>query len=436
MGGSNRRDRFSENSNYQQYRFVQPRDANKTAVVNVFDYGAKGNGQDDDTNAFQSAINAMGKDGGIVFAPDGNFRFNGHLSIPRGVTLEGTYRCVPAHASGQNPSDHLNFGTILMPYEGRNNENGVPFISMAEDSTIRGFVIYYPAQLPNQAPVPYPWSIDMKGNNPAALDIECLNCWNALRAVSAHRHYIARIQGQPINIGLYIDETYDIGRIEDVHFNPWYSSNKAFVQWQMLHGRAFVIARSDWEYVFNTFAFGYAIGYHFWQSPTGACNGNFLGIGADMTANASILVEQSDPWGLLITNGEFTSFIDPNWGPQVTSPAQVKVTATNTGSVRFVNSAFWGPSDNVAVVAGTGNVAFSDCIFSAWDASNQNNYCIVANSGALQVNGCDFQKDGNQISISANVKRAVVIGNLFEGKQRIVNNAQRSEVGFNVASSD
>ena len=40
-----------------------------------------------------------------------------------------------------------------------------------------------------------------------------------------------------------------------------------------------MFARTDWEYVFNTFAFGYAIGYHFVASKQGSCNGNFLGIG-------------------------------------------------------------------------------------------------------------------------------------------------------------
>ena len=43
-----------------------------------------------------------------------------------------------------------------------------------------------------------------------------------------------------------------------------------------------MFARTDWEYVFNTFSYGYALGYHFIQSKSGACNGNFLGIGADM----------------------------------------------------------------------------------------------------------------------------------------------------------
>lgn len=61
--------------------------------------------------------------------------------------------------------------------------------------------------------------------------------------------------GQPVNIGVFLDATYDIGRIEDVHFNPWFSSADPFVYHQTTFGRAFVMGRSDWEYVFNTFCF-------------------------------------------------------------------------------------------------------------------------------------------------------------------------------------
>ena len=62
-------------------------------------------------------------------------------------------------------------------------------------------------------------------------------------------------------------------------YNARYSPDKVFMSWQLLHGRSFVFARTDWEYVLNTFSFGYAIGYHFIASKEGSCNGNFLGIG-------------------------------------------------------------------------------------------------------------------------------------------------------------
>src|SRR5580704_12827866 len=49
----------------------------------------------------------------------------------------------------------------------------------------------------------------------------------------------------------------------------------------------------------NTFCFGYHVGYKFVETSTGGCNGNYVGIGAD-DCNRAILVEQCEPWGLLI----------------------------------------------------------------------------------------------------------------------------------------
>jgi len=266
------------------------------------------------------------------------------------------------------------------------------------------------------------------------MDVECLNCWNFVRAVNSARHYIARLQGQPINTGVFIDETYDIGRVENVHFNPWYSSHPAFMTWQLTHGRSFVIARSDWEYVYNTFSFGYSVGYHFIKSPAGSCNGNFLGIGADMAINASVLVDSADAWGLLITNGEFTAFMDPGFGKTDADSTQIVVSSTNTGAVRIVNSAFWGPSNRVARIEGSGSVGFGDCIFSQWDAGKKGNAAIAINgTGSLSVRGCEFQQDANQIEIGAGVRRAVVVGNLITGRTRISGEAKSTQVGLNAA---
>jgi len=402
------------------------------SFVNVYDFGAFGDGVHDDTNAFQSAINAM-IDGGIVFAPRGQFRFDGTIRLLKGVTIEGTWRSVPSHefVGGEAPTT----GSVLLPYFGRGNENATAFITMVDDSVLRGLVIYYPEQLPKGLPVQYPWTIDMTGNNPAVIDVECLNCFNAIHAVGAQRHYISRFQGQPINIGIYIDETYDIGRVENVHFNPWFSVDKTFLSWQLTYGKAFVIARTDWEYFLNTFAFGYAIGYHFIESSTGSCNGNFLGIGADMMANASVLIDASDPWGILITNGEFTSFVDPQFGSMTPDSTQIVVSSTNSGSLKLSNTAFWGPSNQIAKIAGSGSVSFSNCIFNQWDSIKQGRFAIqVTGSGSLIMQASEFQQDGNQIVLDKGLQRAVIVGNLLTGTKRIQNNGVLAyEEGFNAA---
>ena len=150
-------------------------------------------------------------------------------------------------------------------------------------------MIYYSEQNCDQdEPAAYPYAIKLVGSNVSVQDVELLNAYNGISAINAARHYIARVQGQPLHIGIFVDETYDIGRIENVHFNPWFCQQHAFMEYQLKHGRSFVFARSDWEYVFNTFSFGYAIGYHFVASEAGAMNGNLVGIGADLAVNASV----------------------------------------------------------------------------------------------------------------------------------------------------
>lgn len=152
----------------------------------------------------------------------------------------------------------------------------------------------------------------------------------------------------------------------------------------------FLIARTDWEYFLNTFVFAMSVGYNFIESVSGSCNGNFVGLGADCCGNASVQVQSADPWGILIANGEFTSF-SGTFGPDIADHTQVVVTASNAGAVRFVNSAFWGPSNQIAQIDGTGSVGFDQCIFNQWDAVNQNRSAIQANSGNVFVRGCEFQ---------------------------------------------
>ena len=388
----------------------------------MLDYGAKGDNSTDNTNAFTQAIQAASAAGGAtVMAPTGMYRFKGSIVVPAGVTLKGSYSVVPSHdLRGANPQS-LEDGTVLVPTGGRGDETGTPFITIEANGAVAGATIWYAEQERQQTPVPYPWTIMMTGNNAAVMDVEVLGAWNAINATHAGRHYIARVQGQPLNIGVFVDSTYDIGRIEDVHFNPWFSSEHPFIEYQLTQGRAFVMGRSDWEYVFNTFAFGYAIGYHFINTPTGQMNGNFLGIGADLAINASVQVDASQAPGILITNGEFTAFHNKQWLPNSTvSSTHVVVGGNNIGPVKFVDSSFWGPASRVATLDGTGMVSFSSCQFVQWDLIEKDGRAaILANKGSLVVQGSQFGYDGTQIEIGPAVEKAVVMGNILTGAKRI-----------------
>jgi hypothetical protein len=399
-------------------------------VYNARTFGAVGDGHTDDTAAFQRALDAAAAaGGGVVYAPRGNYLFAGHLNVPNAVTLAGVWQSVPAHNGLRDrglpkPTDD---GTTFLVTGGADQEDGPPFITLNTNSTLRGVVLYYPDQNIDDEPRPYPWAIAMRGKNPAVLAVEMLNPYNGIDATRNERHLIRDVHGQPLRRGILVDAIYDIGRIENVHFNPWWSMKPKLFQWQMTHGEAFIFGRTDWQYVFNTFCFGYNVGYRFIQTDAGVCNGNFLGIGAD-DCHTALVVDQCAPYGLLITNGEFVSFHGPD-------PTMIEIAATNRGSVRFVNCAFWGPCNQVAKIAGTGTVGFGDCTFTQWGGKDGTRAAIQASGGTVLIRGCEFRQARPQVNLGAEVRRAVITGNVFTGSEQITNESTGNvQIGLN--SSD
>jgi hypothetical protein len=391
----------------------------RAVQISVLDFGAKADGKTDDTAAFQKALNsAASGGGGTVLAPRGDYFFAGHLNVPNAVALIGIWESVPSHIGIRNPSQPrpTDDGTTFLVTENEGNENAMPFITLQNNATLKGLVLYYPNQNPQEEPKPYPWAIAMRGKNPAVISVELLNPYNGIDAMHNERHLIRDVQGQPLRRGIMVDDIYDVGRIENVHFNPWWSMHPKLFGWQQEHGEAFIFGRSDWQYVFNTFCFGYNAGYKFIETQAGVCNGNFLGIGADDCFTACV-VENSAPMALLISNGEFVSFHGRD-------PTMVRVGEANKGSVRFVNCAFWGPCNQIAKIAGKGTVGFSDCTFMQWDHKREGRAAIQASSGTILVRGCEFQEDKPQILIGEDVKRAVIADNIIKGKTRIANESK------------
>lgn len=385
---------------------------------NVLDFGAVADGETDNTAAFQAALDAAGAArGGIVLAPTGRYSFAGSLTFPKEVSLRGIYAYAPAHAGVRDRSDEKpEFGTVLMPRGGAGTEDGPPFITLQTNSALQGVCVFYPDQDPEAEPKPYPYTVVMRGNNPAIIDVELLNPYNAIDASKNQRALVRNVHGQPLHIGVYVDVVYDIGRIENVHWNPWWSMSEKLFQWQMKNGTGFIFGRTDWHYVHNTFCFGYNVGYKFIETEHGSTNGNFLGIGAD-DCYTSVVVEQSAPFGILITNGEFVSFHGPD-------PTMVRVTPSHSGTVRFSNCAFWGPCNRNAVIEGKGTVGFSDCTFVQWACRDEEFPSIDVRDGSVLIRGCEFKENKPQVRLGKDVDRAIITENLIRGKQRIENKAK------------
>ena len=388
-------------------------------------------GSRDATELIQRNLNEAAKSWGEVSLHAGRYRLDGSLTIPPGVTLGGAWTA-PHHA-------RLNTGTVLLAYGERGQEDGQPLIKLSPSSAIRRLTIFYPEQKIEDVQ-PYPWTIQGGGMHNSVMDVTLVNPYKGIDIGTHHNelHYLRNIFGCPLKKGIYINGCTDIGRIENVHFNPHFWSRDEgdgeprpdggkLIDYLLTEGEAFIFGRTDWEYVLNTFCYGYRIGYHFVGTEQGACNGNFLGIGADGTQNA-VVVNKAAPYGLLITNGEFVSM-------RAEDPVEIIVGPENSGVVQFNNCAFWGPSNQIAKIEGSGSVSFVQCNFVQWDHAKKDLPAIEANGGSLTVQNCNFQRNRRHIYLGPDHSSAVIFGNQMKGEVKIENECSGDvQIGFNVMS--
>ena len=365
----------------------------------VVDFGAVADGTTDNTASFNRAIKEASIKGGKVFIPAGKYLIKVSLYL-KGVSLEGE-NIAPRSWEPLN-------GTIILAAGGRDNENGPALFEMRNSSAVSGISVYYPEQSIDDIH-PYPWTFHIGSNSADSTVFDCtienvtlINSYNGIHAGPNEngRHRINSVFGCVLRRGIFVESVGDIGRIENVQFHCHFWGSpatngdfwKAF-KYMQENCEAFIIGRSDWEYMTNTFVFPAKIGYHFIHTEngswSGSCNGQFSGIAADATESC-IDVESIQSQGLLITNGQFNSHLAGR-------STQIIVEKGCEGNIRFTNCGFWGPVKQNVQVLGNSYVSFFNCYFSSNNVSKDPanpSWSIIAEDGKLQVQNCTF--DGTQ----------------------------------------
>lgn len=240
--------------------------AQQPSQGSVRDYGAKGDKTTDDTAAFQAALDAVAQNGGTVSVPVGNYLIKTHLNIPANVTLEGVWRIPTAFRAWS--------GSTLFAVEGEGSEVVTPFITLNTNSTLKGMAVFYPNQKIDDIKK-YPWCVaNAHADNASIVDCLLVNPYQGVDFGTnpSGRHYIRNLYGQPLRRGLFIDKCLDVGRVENVHFWPfwyWINEQTPIAKWMTQNAEAFIFGRTDWQYVLNTFCFGYGTGYRFIRTKDG-----------------------------------------------------------------------------------------------------------------------------------------------------------------------
>ena len=182
---------------------------------------------------------AAGTGNYAVFVPRGRYLIKGTLEVPANVRLEGVFDA-PRRAATRTTAAYC------WPSRARATPKGKPFITLQQSCTLRGLTVFYPEQKMKNPPVAYPWTIRGQGDNISLIDVLLVNPYQAVDfgTAAAGRHFISGLYGQPLYRGLFIDQCYDVGRIENVHFwtfwGGWEGELSAFMRSEAI---AFILGR-------------------------------------------------------------------------------------------------------------------------------------------------------------------------------------------------
>lgn len=409
-------------------------------------YAADSTGINDSAPAFQAAIRAVSgasRHGGQVLVPTGSYRLAAPLTIPSNVTLAGTFAAPPRYWTA--PLPQIQGSVLEMDYAG--DETAPPLISLGPQATLRGVTIYDRRQTKPGNPVSRPWLIRGGGANNVVTDgiglsvqdVLLVNPWKGidLGTYQCGGHYLRGIYGQPLNLGIRVDNSLDPGRIADVHFWEFWSA--AATAYTIAHGTAIEFGRADWEMVQGVFGWKYSRGLRFvgGESDMGT-SAQFTNIQFDQ-CDVAIDVNRLGRGGVQISNLLCACF--PGMGTTRTPVRLQRASGYIGGPVQIVNATLWGPADlnaqtfppfgeAICLVDGLGTLLISNSHFHDWAT----NALLVRNGGRLIASGNLFEDrqswDRNAVWAQPGAYQTAVLGNLALG------NAVRIDTPFGAVAGN
>ncbi|MBR4899645.1 MAG: chitobiase/beta-hexosaminidase C-terminal domain-containing protein [Victivallales bacterium] len=325
-------------------------------LVPVTDCGASPD-LEDNGPAFQLALDAAAELGGAtVYAPAGLYRFKTNITVPTGVELRGCFS-VPHHT--------VSGGTVLMPLQGKGDENGTPFVSLQPKSGLNGLSFWYPEQSTAE-PTPYPWTVRSLGADCWLVNTNIGNAWQGVDFLThpSDNHYINYLSGGMIRRGLQVGNSMK-GTVIDVQFNPHYTHRLpsylphtklpdffAFIDYQRANLDAIVVKDALNETMVGNFLYAARDGLAF----KGKCTGEILMHGADTVWNPVALECDTVDNRVLLKDGELRFALAQlvPMGKEVV--AGIVTRSPFKGKVTFANSQLWGGDAPTAKLLGSGTV--------------------------------------------------------------------------------
>ncbi len=392
-------------------------------IFNVRDYGAIGDGKADDTLAFEKAITAASKKGGIVYVPAGYYNITDVLLIPNGVELRGVHQSMHV-TTGE--------GSVIYVTSGKGDAEDEAFITMMGGSGLRGLTFWYPEQAWNNITA-YPFTVSVMGENCVLRDLCFGNTYQAIDMANADcgGHYVDNITGCVLSRGIVLDGSSSAGIIMNTHFNiTFYASvwgtklndaSGSFGSGEMSgalfnHMNAHLTAYEFGETVEEQLLFIFNYRARYGMDFTGGFDGKVIGSGVDGSL-CGIRIKGSYENELLLLN--FMDDIVPGSTPEGNLAIYVDVDDDST--VRFVagSASSYNYVPTGLIVLENGHLILDG--FDARVTPTTGTGALSIRGGHAEASGVVFQHVGpldanNQFSQQVNTSSTVDV-KVFAGAQ-------------------
>lgn len=346
-------------------------------ALNVREFGAVGNGSTDDTAAIQAAINAVKATNGAyaLHVPAGVYRLTSAVTIDKAVHIIGAGASPYQGAIGTRGGgswfhlDHMGKGFIV------------------QDATILSGVCFehfgtyrtQPAPTSGWAPTAYDYDIYCVNSDVTINEVILLNPTKGLKLTNtqAGRFTIHRLRGQPLEIGIDIDECYDLPQISNVHFWPYWQDNNFVHTYTMANLDALFFRRVDNPQLCNIFTIFARAGLRITQSAAGTVS-KLLLTNADFDrGNFGIWIDSTVT---TITSSKITN-VSTFGEPGVAGTKAVFIQGSNV-QLQMDNVSFDGCQQNAIRVEGSGNfLSIGNCEINNFNQSGAGFPAVEALNG-------------------------------------------------------
>jgi len=363
--------------------------AQEGATIDVRSLGAVGDGQADDTDAFDRAL-ALGREQRKpVMVPAGQYR------LTRAIRLEE--QCLTGVGCGGWPADSMPMPVLRIEHAES------PGVVLGAHSSLLDLAILYPegTQFPEEGGPP---AVSLEGQGPTISRVRIQYPYDGIMTAPGAFPGRARLSDifivSPKHDGVYLTKSLDVSQLRNIEV--WCNVG-------MSTGAGFRFGRNDDCQCSDLFAFQCQVGFQFDRDEDpGPGGGTFYGSLTNCSTDACSLgyVVQGDH-RLNVANSDL---VDHHTSLDVDG---------EQASVRLTGC--WIQTNGAPAIRVTrgANVSVANSLFTRAFAADFPFVEALA-CGALTVMGCQFRPLSRGVELGEGVQRAVVVHNVFESDQPAV----------------